>query len=59
MHKLDDIIKLPTILNQFIWFKSGGSVPHTVDYLTSIGIVALAEDRDAIFVDYKKIRDME
>jgi len=29
-------------------------VPQTVDYLTSIGIIALAGDREAIFVDYKK-----
>lgn len=56
---LDKIAELPTLLNQFIWFKNGDSVPHTVDYLTSIGIVALAGDRDSIFLDYKKIREME
>jgi len=56
---LEKISELPTLLKQFIWFKNGDSVPHTVDYLTSIGIVALAGDRDSIFLDYKKIRDME
>jgi len=56
---LDEISELPTLLNQFVWFKNGDSVPRTVDYLTSIGIVALTGDRDSIFIDYKKIRKME
>jgi biotin carboxylase len=56
---LNEISKLPTLFKQFLWFKNGGQVPQTVDYLTSIGIVALSGDRDAIFEDYKKIRSME
>ena len=56
---LDKISELPTLLDKFIWFKNGDVVPHTVDYLTSIGIVALAGDREAIFLDYQKIREME
>src|SRR3990167_3997477 len=56
---LDEISKLPTLLDQFIWFKNGDRVPQTVDYLSSIGIVTLAGDRDSIFLDYKKIREME
>ncbi len=55
----DDISKLPTLFKPFIWFKNGDHVPQTVDYLTSIGIVALAGDRESIFADYKRIRDME
>ncbi|QBR84747.1 ATP-grasp domain-containing protein [Legionella israelensis] len=54
-----DVSKLPTFLNEHIWFKNGDIVPETVDYLTSIGIIALAGDRDSIFLDYVKIRQLE
>ncbi len=53
------ISKLPTFLNEHIWFKNGDSVPQTVDYLTSIGIVALAGNRELISLDYEKIRNMD
>jgi len=56
---LDGILQLPTLLNKHIWTKNGDHVSQTVDYLTSIGIVALAGDRESIFLDYKKIRHME
>lgn len=56
---LDEISQLPTLHKQFIWFKNGDSVPQTEDYLTSIGIVALAGERESILADYKKIRFME
>lgn len=56
---LAEISKLPTLLNEYIWIKNGDLVPETVDYLTSIGIVGLAGDRERIFLDYKKIRNME
>jgi carbamoylphosphate synthase large subunit len=55
----DDISKLPTFLSQHIWIKNGDRVPQTIDYLTAIGIVGLAGDRESIFSDYKKIRSME
>ncbi|MCB0412395.1 MAG: ATP-grasp domain-containing protein [Bdellovibrionales bacterium] len=51
--------KLSTFFKQFIWFKNGNHVPQTMDYLTSIGIVALAGDRESIFEDYQRVRDME
>ncbi|HAT2044895.1 TPA: ATP-grasp domain-containing protein [Legionella pneumophila] len=54
-----DLSKLPTFLNEHIWFKNGDLVPQTVDYLTSIGIIGLAGDRDSILLDYEKIRSME
>lgn len=54
-----DIAKLPTFLSEHIWFKNGDRVPQTVDYLTSIGIVGLAGNRELILLDYEKIRDME
>ncbi|MCE3044467.1 ATP-grasp domain-containing protein [Legionella sp. 16cNR16C] len=53
------IYQLPTLLDEYIWFKNGDRVPHTVDYLSSIGIIALAGERQMIFSDYKKIRSME
>lgn len=56
---LAEISRLPTLLNEYIWFKNGDLVPQTVDYLTSIGIVALAGDPKHILSDYKKIRRME
>ncbi|HAT1979211.1 TPA: ATP-grasp domain-containing protein [Legionella pneumophila] len=54
-----DLSKLPTFLNEHIWFKNGDLVPQTVDYLTSIGIIGLAGDRKSILLDYEKIRNME
>lgn len=51
--------KLKTLLKPFIWFKNGDTVPQTLDYLTNIGIVALTGDREAIFSDYKLVREME
>lgn len=51
--------KLPTLLNEYIWFKNGDLVPQTVDYLTSIGIIGLSGDRELILLDYEKIRNME
>jgi biotin carboxylase len=56
---LAEISKLPTLLNEYIWFKNGDLVPQTVDYLTSIGIVSLAGEREFILLDYEKIRNME
>lgn len=54
-----EVSKLPTFLSEHIWFENGDKVPKTLDYLTSIGIVALLGERDTILSDYKKIRDME
>ncbi|MFL5813873.1 MAG: ATP-grasp domain-containing protein [Bdellovibrionia bacterium] len=55
----DSISHLPTLFNKYIWIKNGDTVSQTEDYLTSIGIVGLAGDRELIFQDYGKIRDME
>ncbi|MDR3612239.1 MAG: ATP-grasp domain-containing protein [Candidatus Obscuribacterales bacterium] len=55
----NDVSKLPTFLNENIWFKNGEMVPQTVDYLTSIGIIALAGNRQLVLSDYEKIRTME
>jgi hypothetical protein len=56
---LADLSKLPTFLSKHIWFNNGDPVPQTIDYLTSMGIVALAGDRESIFLDYKKVRYIE
>ncbi len=55
----DKVSNLPTFLNENIWFKNGDEVPQTVDYLTSIGIIALAGNRQLVMSDYKRIRAME
>lgn len=55
----NEIPNLPTLLNEYIWFKNGDLAPQTEDYLTSIGIVGLAGDRESILLDYAKIRNME
>lgn len=51
---LAEISNLPTFLSEHIWFKNGDRVPQTVDYLTSIGIIGLAGDRESILLDYEK-----
>ncbi|MEZ4744096.1 MAG: hypothetical protein R3B45_16880 [Bdellovibrionota bacterium] len=55
----DEVSKFPTLHSKFIWYKNGDIVPQTVDYLTSMGIVALAGEREAMLLDYKKIRELE
>ncbi|MBS1953368.1 MAG: ATP-grasp domain-containing protein [Cyanobacteria bacterium SZAS-4] len=55
----DQVSDLPTFLNENIWFKNGDEVPQTVDYLTSIGIIALAGNRQSVMSDYERIRAME
>lgn len=56
---LDDVVRLPSLFEKHVWFENGSKVLQTVDYLTSIGIIALSGDRDQIFRDYQKIREME
>ncbi|HEY8278510.1 MAG TPA: ATP-grasp domain-containing protein [Bdellovibrionota bacterium] len=56
---LDGVNQLPTIFKKFVWFKEGDRLQQTVDYLSSIGIVALSGEREKILLDYKKIREME
>jgi hypothetical protein len=55
----DSVLQLPTLLNKYLWVKNGDYVDQTEDYLTSIGIIALAGDRASIFQDYEKIRNLE
>ncbi len=55
----DSASQLQTLLSKHIWVKNGDSISKTVDYLTAIGIIALAGDRELIFDDYQKIRELE
>lgn len=50
---------LSTFFEKYLWFKEGDQVPQTVDYITAIGLIALAGDRESVFADYKKVREME
>jgi biotin carboxylase len=50
---------LSTFYEQFLWFQNGDHVPKTVDYLTSIGIIALSGKKLAMENDYQKIRFLE
>jgi hypothetical protein len=59
LEALDAAGELPTLLDRYLWIKNGDRVPKTVDYLTSIGIIALAGDRESIFLDYPKVRSLE
>lgn len=59
MEIFEEASQLPTLLSKHVWIKTGDQVPQTIDYLTAIGIIALAGDREAIFRDYHKIRAME
>ena len=56
---LDEALHLPTFFNKYLWIKNGDQAPQTVDYLTSIGIIALSGDRELILRDYQKIRALE
>lgn len=56
---LDSLQNLPTHLKTSLWVKNESYVRRTVDYVSSIGIIALAGDRDAIFRDYQKVREIE
>lgn len=55
----DRVKKISTLFESHIWFKNGDMVNETVDYLTSIGIVALSGDKEEVKKDYKRIRQME
>lgn len=55
----DEASNLSNLLLKYLWVKNNDHVPQTIDYLTAIGIIALAGERESIFLDYKNIRSME
>lgn len=56
---LNAVDGLSTLFRSFIWFKNGERLKETVDYLSSVGIVALSGERERVMSDYKKLREME
>jgi biotin carboxylase len=56
---LDQLRQLPTHLSTHMWVGNGDHVLRTVDFDTTLGIVGLAGDRDAVFADYQRVRDVE
>jgi biotin carboxylase len=56
---LDELRQLPTHLSTHTWKSNGDHVLRTVDYDTTFGIAALAGERDAVFTDYQRVREVE
>lgn len=56
---LDQLRQLPTYLSTHMWQGNGDHVLRTVDFDTTLGIVGLAGDRDAVFADYQRVREVE
>jgi biotin carboxylase len=56
---LDKLRTLPTHLATHVWKNNGDYVERTVDFDTTLGIVALAGERRAVFADYARIRQVE
>jgi hypothetical protein len=56
---LDRLGSLPTHLATHMWRGNDDPVPRTVEFDTTLGIVALAGDRDAVFADYARVREVE
>jgi hypothetical protein len=56
---LEALKGLQTHLSTHTWHRNGDLVPRTVDFETMLGVVALAGDREAVFADYKRVREVE
>lgn len=56
---LDQLRQLPTHLSTHRWQGNGDHVLRTVDFDTALGIVGLAGNRDAVFADYQRVREVE
>lgn len=56
---LNKLRKLPTHLSTQLWLKNGDQVSRTVDVDTTLGVIALAGERSAVFADYVKVRQIE
>jgi len=56
---LDKLRSLPTHLSTHLWLKNGDPVPRTIDVDTTLGVIALAGERHAVFADYLKVRQVE
>ena len=56
---MDTARALPTHLASHLWLRNGAHVKRTVDFDSTLGIIALAGPRDAVFADYAQIRAAE
>ena len=56
---LEPLRRLPTHLGTHLWLGNGDHVLRTVDFDTTLGIVGLAGEREAVFADYQRVREAE
>lgn len=55
----DTLQTLPTLFSTHVWLKNGDHVPRTINVDTTLGVIALAGERHAVFADYAKVRQIE
>ncbi len=56
---LDKLKGLSTHLATHVWSRNGEQVQRTINFDSTLGIVALAGERNAVFADYKRVREVE
>src|SRR5207248_2639244 len=56
---LDELATLDTHRFTLVPHRNGDQVVKTFDYKSVFGTVALAGDRDAVFADYRRLREIE
>jgi hypothetical protein len=59
VEELDQLRQLPTHLSTHMWLGNGDHILQTVDFDTTLGIIGLAGERDAVFADYRRVREVE
>jgi biotin carboxylase len=59
VEQLDQLRQLPTHLSTHMWLGNGDHILRTVDFDTALGIVGLAGEREAVFADYQRVREVE
>lgn len=56
---LERLSTLPTHFSTWLWRKNGDRITKTVDVDSTLGVIALAGERSAVFEDYIKVREVE
>lgn len=56
---LDPLRSLPTCIDSQFCLKNGDLVSKTIDVYSTLGMIALAGERSAVFEDYQVIREVE
>jgi hypothetical protein len=59
VEELDQLRQLPTHLSTHMWLGNGDHIHRTVDFDTTLGIIGLAGEREAVFADYQRVREVE